>query len=89
EALARLRHAVSRQNDAGHAAAPAPAAPKQPESRPRFGINSLINRMTGHGQAEAAPRPQPTLRDQPLEEPESDPEHDRVEIPAFLRRQAN
>ncbi|MCA1774648.1 MAG: cell division protein FtsZ [Loktanella sp.] len=60
--------------------------------KPRFGINSLINRMTGSGQAAegAAPRQQPQVtafRDEA--EPEADPEQERIEIPAFLRRQAN
>ena len=45
--------------------------------------------MTGHAaeqQAEARPQPQVTaLR----EEPAADPEQERIEIPAFLRRQAN
>jgi cell division protein FtsZ len=49
--------------------------------------------MTGHP-AEQAPRPaaatrqQPQLR-QPLEEEELSPEQEKIEIPAFLRRQAN
>ncbi|NCU20590.1 cell division protein FtsZ, partial [Candidatus Falkowbacteria bacterium] len=66
--------------------------------KPRFGINSLINRMTGHAD-QAQPdrpldRPAPVARNQSLaaaydDEPEADPEQDRIEIPAFLRRQAN
>jgi cell division protein FtsZ len=91
EAVARLKSAVSRQTAAaGHDPQGQPAG----DGKPRFGINSLINRMTGHGQqAEAAPAPQP--RQQPpvqahgYSEPAADPEQERVEIPAFLRRQAN
>jgi len=94
EALARLRSAVQSQP---RAAAPRPAAP-QPAAeteRPRFGIGTLINRMSGH-QAEA-PRPareQPQVSSQPAQqryddEDEYDPEQERIEIPAFLRRQAN
>ena len=64
-------------------------APAADADKPRFGINSLINRMTGHAgeqQAEARTQPQVTaLR----EEPAADPEQERIEIPAFLRRQAN
>ena len=67
--------------------------------KPRFGgINSLINRMTGGHPAPAQPAPeraQPALR-QPTrtahaydEDQAPDPDQDRVEIPAFLRRQAN
>lgn len=103
EALARLRAATQK-------AAPGAAAPAQPEQsaassaeKPRFGINSLINRMTGtaegapaaqerparqqppvHGNG-AAPAPAPAPR--PTEA--VDPDQERIEIPAFLRRQAN
>ena len=66
--------------------------------RSRFGINSLINRMTGQP-GEAAEKPVATRRHptsqqaEPEFEPEPeqgvDPEQDRIEIPAFLRRQAN
>jgi len=62
-----------------------------PEHRPRFGINSLINRMTGQTQEDSRHRPSP---EQPPvhageKQEEFDPERERVEIPAFLRRQAN
>jgi cell division protein FtsZ len=102
EALARLRDAI--QRDAPRPAAPAPvAAPvheaEQP-ARPRFGINTLINRMTGHGEegpAPAAPRRTPTFSGTPPQshiparddETAVDPDQERIEIPAFLRRQAN
>jgi len=72
-----------------HAPQHAPQADK-----PRFGINSLINRMTG-APAEQAERTAPAMRTQPPvtsaydDEQDSDPDHDRIEIPAFLRRQAN
>jgi cell division protein FtsZ len=95
EALARLRQAVQ-NNRPAQEAAPQPVA----EEKPRFGINSLINRMTGHepGQksapqpqpraASAAPRVQPNVSAaQPQEQHDADQE--RIEIPAFLRRQAN
>ncbi|MCI2398152.1 cell division protein FtsZ [Aliiroseovarius subalbicans] len=87
EALARLQAAVSSQ----------PRAQAQPEphaeaEKPRFGINSLINRMTGQGTAEGAPA-QPARQQPPVQaqhaEPAMDPEQEKVEIPAFLRRQAN
>jgi len=59
----------------------------------RFAINNLINRMTGHGpNAEvAAVRQQPPLHEQAVQtyEDVNEDELDRVEIPAFLRRQAN
>jgi cell division protein FtsZ len=66
--------------------------------RSRFGINSLINRMTGQP-ADSAEKPVATRRHptsqqaEPEFEPEPeqgvDPDQDRIEIPAFLRRQAN
>jgi cell division protein FtsZ len=66
-----------------------------PAERARFGINNLLNRMTGHaGEAQQPPREAPPLRQQAqvrtvAEEPEPDPEQEKIEIPAFLRRQAN
>ena len=104
EALARLRAATQR---AGGTTAPQqPDAAAEPEAadRPRFGINSLINRMTGSAETpgaapQAAPRQQPpvqaarTAAPAPAPAPQPtdavDPDQERIEIPAFLRRQAN
>ncbi len=98
EALARLQAAVSRPA-AGMAARPAVVAPAAAASasagqKPRFGIGSLINRMAGHLEA-ATDRPAPqTSRQQPPvtaydDEQDLGADQDRIEIPAFLRRQAN
>ncbi|MDP7185550.1 MAG: cell division protein FtsZ [Paracoccaceae bacterium] len=73
---------------------PQPQMQQQPmaEPKPRFGINSLINRMAGQQGAE---KQEQFLRQQPpVQQFEDDAdnypqEDDRVEIPAFLRRQAN
>ncbi len=99
EALARLRQAVHNNRPTQEADVP------QAEEKPRFGINSVINRMTGHEQAQkpaapqaaapqqaprpaASPRVQPQVSSaQPQQQPDAD--HERIEIPAFLRRQAN
>ncbi|MEH6740649.1 MAG: cell division protein FtsZ, partial [Sulfitobacter sp.] len=114
EAMARLRAAAQRATPSEQpraqmqtpAPAPAPqqqAAPAAQGERPRFGINSLINRMTGAQEGEAQPRAaapsqparqQPPVQSQqsaaaPQPRQEADPEQDRIEIPAFLRRQAN
>ncbi len=113
EAMARLAAAVNRaprEGTAGQGGASrtAPSAPPRPAAaggeKPRFGINSLINRMTGHGagtEGQAVPQPAPAPqrgaapgRAQPRidnydEESEADPDQERIEIPAFLRRQAN
>jgi cell division protein FtsZ len=93
EAMARLRAAAER---AVPAAAPAPLQDAEAD-RPRFGINSLINRMTGHiDQQQPEPqavRHQPSVQQQAAAASQPaeavDPDQERIEIPAFLRRQAN
>lgn len=119
EAMARLQAAVSKQpraearHEQQQQPRPAQPAAHQPaaEAKPaRFGINSLIGRMTGHGGEEearhqaapSAPAPQPQqarFGAQPQvrpqvhqaydEDQDPNPENDKIEIPAFLRRQAN
>ena len=74
------------------AAAPA-AAPRAAEPKTRFGIGSLINRMAG-GHAEMPERATPAVRSQPQaqgydDEQDMGADQERIEIPAFLRRQAN
>lgn len=94
EAMARLQAAVNKPAaaPAQAARAPAPAAKPlaKPAERPRFGIGSLINRMSG-GHAEAAQ--QPSRAQPPVtaydDEQDLGTDQDRMEIPAFLRRQAN
>ncbi|WP_371036732.1 cell division protein FtsZ [Rhodosalinus sp. FB01] len=106
EAMDRLRAAVRRGgSDSAPGAAPAQDARPAPAAsgdRSRFGLGSLIDRMTGHenadrasGGAQAARRTPPVQAARPAEaqEPapssEQDPDQERIEIPAFLRRQAN
>jgi cell division protein FtsZ len=121
EALARLQAAVGRApRPAPQIAQAEPAAPprRAEQEKSRFGINSLINRMTGssepaedHRAPAPQPRHQPAMRTpepaprmapksapqtavKPAAAPKrapqaSEPEQDRIEIPAFLRRQAN
>ena len=56
----------------------------------RFAINSLIHRMTGGREEPFPARKEPVVQASPdLEDPVDAEERDRVEIPAFLRRQAN
>ena len=93
EAMERLRAAVSRSPMTEEAHPAATLQSEQAVERPRFGINSLINRMTGHAGEEVSEGGQ-AVRRQPqvsAQEPESvvDPEQEKIEIPAFLRRQAN
>ncbi|WP_282094552.1 cell division protein FtsZ [Epibacterium ulvae] len=106
EALSRLQAAAARAQ-AAPAAAPqaAAAAPQAPgvtqednaEQR-RFGLNSLIHRMTGAQGEAAAVKQQPARQQPPVQQPaaaapQAQPqrtaEQERIEIPAFLRRQAN
>ncbi|MBK1636290.1 cell division protein FtsZ [Rhodovulum adriaticum] len=97
EALERLRAAVQKAPKAS-AGAPAAAPAEDRASEKKFRIGSLINRMSGH--AETSERGAQPLRQQPPlhgssraavqpEEDEYDPDQERIEIPAFLRRQAN
>ncbi|PXW83926.1 cell division protein FtsZ [Ruegeria sp. P4] len=106
DAIVRLREAAQRHQSGQQQQQPAAAAPQQqqPQRRAadaqeqrRFGLNSLINRMTGHPQETTQNRPQAAQRVQPsmqnaqpqqAEQPH-DEDQERIEIPAFLRRQAN
>ncbi len=92
DTMDRLRAAVRKAPDQeGFSTRRAASAPETEPEKSRFGINSLIGRMTGHA---SEPAQAPVTREQPpvsapSDEAESDPEQDRIEIPAFLRRQAN
>jgi cell division protein FtsZ len=83
------------QHQQPRSGAPAAQKPAAGEERhQRFGINSLINRMTGHSAAPDAPRParqQPQVQSSPTQQaaPRAQDEDEQIEIPAFLRRQAN
>ncbi len=99
DTMARLQAAVGRAPASRPLTTPeqpaeAAAEPHEVE-KPRFGINSLINRMTGTGSTDAAPaaarpaRQQPQLQADPAPETAEREEEDQIEIPAFLRRQAN
>jgi cell division protein FtsZ len=102
EALARLQAAVSRPTSGANGRpvqapsappSPAPAPAAAAAAKPRFGIGSLINRMAGHLE-QAGPVTAPVTRQQPPvtaydDDHEADTDRDRIEIPAFLRRQAN
>ena len=101
EALARLERVTGRApgSMAGYRPGEArfgssrEAAPEESHNeRPRFGINTLINRMSGavpSGEPRAqAPRQQPPVSSA-QRAPELSEDQERIEIPAFLRRQAN
>ena len=97
---AQAQQAPQQQRPVAAAPQPQQAAP-QPQEQRRFGLNSLIHRMTGSA-AEGAEAKSPPVRQQPqapqqaaasqaAPQPaqEADPDQERIEIPAFLRRQAN
>ncbi len=88
ETTLRLRAAVTQTPEVEEE----PAAVEE-EKHGRFAINSLINRMTGGQAKEERPtlRAQPTLQAAPVvQQPDLyQEEQERVDIPAFLRRQAN
>ena len=105
EALQRLQAAAAAQRPASDQQAPQ-RSPDLNErvaaaaERKGFGINSLINRMTGHaGDTPQQPernikpvRQQPSMNTRETAaraEQEPDNDQERIEIPAFLRRQAN
>ena len=102
EAMARLQAAVSKSPlppaarqmplpQTARVAAPTPTA--KGAERPRFGIGSLINRMAGGHAEPAAERAAPPRQQPPVtaydDEVELSADQERIEIPAFLRRQAN
>ncbi len=110
EAMARLRAAAQKTAPEQYRSVAAQPQQRQPQAaapqqhsgeKPRFGINSLINRMTGHGEGEAQPqqqqrpvRQQPPVQTRasaaaPQPQDAQDADQERIEIPAFLRRQAN
>ena len=68
--------------------------PRETERHSRLTINSLIHKMTGQvGREQAALRPSRGAELEPRA-PQTEPgyedtERERVDIPAFLRRQAN
>ncbi len=96
ETLERLRNAVShstgqQQNRAPMQVQPMPAAqPRtQAEEKRGFGIGNLLGRMSGqHADPAPVARQQPQVSTQ-RDTSEPDPDQERIEIPAFLRRQAN
>ncbi|GGE15343.1 cell division protein FtsZ [Gemmobacter megaterium] len=100
DAVSKTPAAAPMQQARMTAAAPQPSQPRVEEpARSRFGLGSLIGRMAGQagaapepGQPQSAPqaaRVQPQPPAHAAYDDEQDHEQDRIEIPAFLRRQAN
>ena len=97
ETMERLRAAVSKSPNNQTLTSKPMVATKNPEikDKPRFGIGSLINRMAGTGQAEPTQNDiQKAHKDSDqnnynAESVELDSNKEKIEVPAFLRRQAN
>ncbi len=101
EAIIRLQNAVNKAAGESPNMSVVPeqqVAAQSGERKHGFGIGSLINRMTGHGADTPVERSIPSMRQQPpsvesapQSQPhsEADSDQERIEIPAFLRRQAN
>ena len=97
ETMDRLRAAVSKSPNNQTLTSKPMVATKNPEikDKPRFGIGSLINRMAGTGQAEPTQNDIPKAQEDNgqnsynAENEEIDSNKEKIEVPAFLRRQAN
>ena len=85
ETLERLRAAVSKENSES----PMPQNNEQSSEieRPKFGISSLISRMSRSEGSDISsePRKEPNFNSTD----DDNSEQDKIEVPAFLRRQAN
>ena len=91
DTLARLRAAVTKGTNEKNKSQ---ISDEQSETeRPKFGISSLINRMSRSESSSAGSgvgRKEPNFNSEAVEERDFDDlEQDKIEVPAFLRRQAN
>ncbi|MER2508001.1 MAG: cell division protein FtsZ, partial [Amaricoccus sp.] len=95
DALRRLQAAVQNVPKTPPMIQTAQPAVREAERHSRLTINSLIHRMTGQvGRDETPARPRATEPGPQMPAPRldadyEDTERERVDIPAFLRRQAN
>ena len=97
ETMERLRAAVSKSPNNQTLTSKPMVATKNPEikDKPRFGIGSLINRMAGTVQSESTQNDISKVQkdsdknNYTAESEELDPNKEKLEVPAFLRRQAN
>ena len=91
DTLARLRAAVTKGTNEKNKSQ---ISDEQSETeRPKFGISSLINRMSRSESSSVVSgvgRKEPNFNSEAVEERDLDDlEQDKIEVPAFLRRQAN
>ncbi|RMH49086.1 MAG: cell division protein FtsZ, partial [Alphaproteobacteria bacterium] len=89
EVVRRLQEAVNKVPEAARARAAAAAA-REPAAESRGALNRLIHRMTGQSTPlrEVTERRAPELSAAPQRRLDPD-EQARIDVPAFLRRQAN
>lgn len=91
DTLARLRAAVTKGTNEKNKSQ---SSDEQSETeRPKFGISSLINRMSRSESSNVGSgvgRKEPNFNSKAVEDRDFDDlEQDKIEVPAFLRRQAN
>jgi cell division protein FtsZ len=104
ETMIRLENAARKVTGAASAQKPVVAQAQATGGvrKPNFGIGSLIGRMTGQGVDTPSERAVPSMHESVPQTPNvaphthqtapqsgADSEQDKIEIPAFLRRQAN
>jgi hypothetical protein len=92
ETMARLRAAIKKEPAEVNSSKVVDE--RSQTDRPKFGISSLISRMSRSEAVSLGPiggdRKEPNLNSDVVENRESDDlEQEKIEVPAFLRRQAN
>ena len=92
ETLARLRAAITKEP--GEINNPKAVDERSETDRRKFGISSLISRMSRSEAVSSGPisgdRKEPNLNSDAVDNRQSnDQEQEKIEVPAFLRRQAN
>jgi cell division protein FtsZ len=92
ETMARLRAAIKKEPAEVNSSKVVDE--RSQTDRPKFGISSLISRMSRSEAVSLGPiggdRKEPNLNSDVAENRESDDlEQEKIEVPAFLRRQAN
>ena len=85
ETLERLRAAVSKENNGS--TVPLQSEQQSESERPKFGISSLISRMSRSESLDTGSEPRKEPNFNSTDEVEN--QQDKMEVPAFLRRQAN
>jgi cell division protein FtsZ len=88
--LEKLRAVIEKDSPRTPIRAAANNTTRQPQDtgKSRFGINTFLNRMSGHGETESGDLPH-SGHSSHARHSANGSDDDRIEVPAFLRRQAN